>query len=119
MLCSSLQSSGSDFTKSWKGSAIGRFGLVLVGLAFLAAVLVMLQAAFTKRFHRELRLKVRIQITAGVLVYWVSIKSVASPNPHAACSMVFKRYSCRELHFRCNGGDCRQPACGACMLISL
>jgi hypothetical protein len=54
-----LQSSGSDFTKSWQSSAFGRFGLVMVGLAFLVAVIVMLQGAFTKKFHRELRLKVR------------------------------------------------------------
>jgi hypothetical protein len=53
-----LQSSGSDFTKSWQGSAFGRFGLVMVGLAFLTAVIVMLQGALTKKFHRELRLKV-------------------------------------------------------------
>ena len=63
MLClesvmSVLQSSGSDFTKSWQGSAFGRFGLVMVGLAFLVAVIVMLQGALTKKFHRELRLKV-------------------------------------------------------------
>lgn len=53
-----LQSSGSDFTKSWQSSAFGRFGLVMVGLAFLVAVIVMLQGALTKKFHRELRLKV-------------------------------------------------------------
>jgi hypothetical protein len=57
-----LQSSGSDFTKSWQGSAFGRFGLVMVGLAFLIAVIVMLQGALTKKFHRELRLKVRVTV---------------------------------------------------------
>lgn len=53
-----VQTSGSDFTKSWQNSGLGRFGLVVLGLAFLAAATVMLQGVLTRKFHRELRLKV-------------------------------------------------------------
>lgn len=48
---------GSDFTASWRGSNIGRLGLFVIGLAFLIAFIVMALSAFTKKFHRELRLK--------------------------------------------------------------
>jgi hypothetical protein len=51
------KTSGSDFTKSWQSSALGRFGLTMLGLAFLVAAIVMLQGVLTKKFHRELRLK--------------------------------------------------------------
>lgn len=51
------KTSGSDFTKSWQSSAFGRFGLTMLGLAFLVAAIVMLQGVLTKKFHRELRLK--------------------------------------------------------------
>lgn len=54
-----MQTSGSDFTASWRDSGIGKLGLFVVGLAFLIAFIVMMQGALTKKFHRELRLKAR------------------------------------------------------------
>lgn len=48
---------GNDFTADWNKTGIGRTGLVILAIAFIAATATQLQGALTKKFHRELRLK--------------------------------------------------------------
>ena len=55
-----LQETGSDFTAKWVQTWYGRTGLVLVAIGYSIATCVMLQALVTKKFHRDLRLQVRL-----------------------------------------------------------
>ena len=47
--------SSSTWPNSWHDSNIGKAGLVLCGLAFLAATVVQLEQFVTKSFHNTLR----------------------------------------------------------------
>lgn len=72
-----VQTQGSDFTASWRNSNIGKVGLFIVGLAFLIAFIVMMLQAVTKKFHRELRLKV-------LFLLFPSILPITPPCPPSA-----------------------------------
>lgn len=55
------QATQSDFTRNLHSSAAGRMLLVLLGLAFTAALLVQLQGVLTTKFHRDIVEGVRCQ----------------------------------------------------------
>lgn len=44
-----------NWPNDWRDTAIGRAGLILVGIAFIAATLVQLEQFFTKSFHNTIR----------------------------------------------------------------
>ena len=45
----------SSWPNSWHDSTIGKVGLVIVGLAFIAATIVQLEQFLTKSFHNTIR----------------------------------------------------------------
>lgn len=62
-----------SWPNSWHNSGIGKAGLVLVGMAFLAAVIVQLEQFFTKSFHNTIKDEFYRMPKVGHTVGWQSI----------------------------------------------
>ena len=45
----------SKWPNNWRGSGIGKAGLVVVGIAFIAATIVQMEQFFTKSFHNTIK----------------------------------------------------------------